>query len=206
MKIFENLENELWKVIIEFPDYSVSNIGRIKSLKFGKEKILKQCKDGKGYFCINLYKNGKCKLRKIHILLYETFNNYKLKNNECIHHKDENKENNNFDNFKLMTKSKHRYYHMKYDNNLRSMLGKHHTNNTKNIISKTMKEKFKNKELNLKGENHPRHKLTEEQVIQIKLLLKEGILTQQEIADMFCVSQMTISYIKRGKHWNHIKI
>jgi DNA-binding XRE family transcriptional regulator len=57
-----------------------------------------------------------------------------------------------------------------------------------------------------KGINNPQHKLTEEQVIQIKLLLKEGKLTQQEIADIFGVSQMTISLIKSGKKWSHIEV
>jgi predicted XRE-type DNA-binding protein len=56
------------------------------------------------------------------------------------------------------------------------------------------------------GEKSPNHKLTEEQVIQIKLLLKEGILTQQEIADMFGVSRRTISNIKRGIVWSNIEV
>jgi len=57
-----------------------------------------------------------------------------------------------------------------------------------------------------KGENNLNSILTEEQVIQIKLLLKEGILTQQEIADMFGVKQTTISAIKNKRSWSHIKI
>jgi len=48
--------------------------------------------------------------------------------------------------------------------------------------------------------------LTERDVIQIKLLLKEGKLTQKEIADMFGVSVYTISDIKREITWYHIKI
>jgi predicted XRE-type DNA-binding protein len=55
-----------------------------------------------------------------------------------------------------------------------------------------------------KGEYNPNHKLTEDQVVQIKLLLKEGILTQQEIADMFGISRSVISKIKNGKLWNNI--
>jgi len=56
------------------------------------------------------------------------------------------------------------------------------------------------------GEKSHNHKLTEQQVIQIKLLLKEGKLTQKEIADMFGVSIRTISNIKREIVWSHIKI
>ena len=58
----------------------------------------------------------------------------------------------------------------------------------------------------LRGENRPNHKLTEEQVIQIKLLLKEGKISQRKIAKMFGVSQMTISHIKTGKNWSYIKV
>ncbi len=58
----------------------------------------------------------------------------------------------------------------------------------------------------LKGENNPKHKLTEEQVVQIKLLLKEGKLTIQKIADMFGVNRSTISNIKAERIWSHIKI
>jgi predicted XRE-type DNA-binding protein len=43
-------------------------------------------------------------------------------------------------------------------------------------------------------------------IIQIKLLLKEGKLIQQEIADIFGVDQMTISKIKTRKTWSYIEI
>jgi group I intron endonuclease len=84
--------------------------------------------------------------------------------------------------------------------------GKHHTENNKKRINMIRKEKFKNGELNFKGNNSPNHKLTEDQVIQIKLLLKEGMLTQQEIADMFQIKRETVSAIKNGKIWSYIKI
>ncbi len=70
-------------------------------------------------------------------------------------------------------------------------------------LSKETKDKISEK---TKGENNPFHKLTEEQVIQIKLLLKEGILTQQEIADMFGVDKSTISCINCGITWSYIKV
>ena len=35
---------EIWKPIEKYPDYMVSNQGRVKSLKNGKEKVLKCCK------------------------------------------------------------------------------------------------------------------------------------------------------------------
>jgi len=75
------------------------------------------------------------------------------------------------------------------------MFGKKKSEETKNKISDK-----------LKGEKHPRHKLTNDKVIQIKLLLKEGKLTQQEIADIFKIKQARVSEIKLEKSWSHIKI
>jgi predicted XRE-type DNA-binding protein len=188
-----NLDGEVWKVIEEFPDYSVSNFGRVKSLKFGKEKIRKQHKRGK-YLSIDLWKNGKYKNKYVHILVFETHSNCKLKSYEDVHHVNGCKENNIFDNLTMTPESGHRSFHKKGENN--PLFGKNHSEKTKLKMSKN--------HANVKGEKHPNHKLTEEQVIQIKLLLKEGILTQQKIADMFGVSRRTISMIKTGKRWTNL--
>jgi len=85
------------------------------------------------------------------------------------------------------------------------MSGKHHSEETKKLMRETRKEKFKNGELNYKGENSPRAILTEQDVIQIRLLCDEGILTQKEIGEKFGVDNTTISDIKLRKTWKHIK-
>lgn len=41
--------------------YQVSNFGNIKSLKYGKEKILKHCENRYGYLTVTLTKNKKRK-------------------------------------------------------------------------------------------------------------------------------------------------
>jgi len=138
-----------------------------------------------------------------HILLFETFNDYKLKN-ECVHHIDENKENNYYDNLEKMTKSKHRQFHTLGQKH--PLYGKNHTEETKNKMSQTRKEKFNNKELDQSGEKNNNSILICQDIIQIKLLLKEGKLNHRYIAKIFGVSYQTISLIKNGKRWNHIKI
>ncbi len=57
-----------------------------------------------------------------------------------------------------------------------------------------------------KGIKHHNAKLTEEQVKEIKLLLKEGKLTQRKIAKSFELSQQHICDINTGKRWSHITI
>ena len=49
---------EIWKDIEGYDNYMVSNLGRVKSLKFNKERILKPYKTEKGYLKISLIKNN----------------------------------------------------------------------------------------------------------------------------------------------------
>lgn len=84
---------EIWKDKKDYEGhYQVSNLGRVKSIKFGKEIILKQHIRG-GYYSVVLSKNGILKIFKVHRLVAQAFipnpNNYKE-----VNHKDENKLNN----------------------------------------------------------------------------------------------------------------
>ena len=73
--------------------YQVSNLGNIKSLKYGKERILKPAKDKNKYSIVCLCKQGKMKNHKVHRLVAQAFipnpNNLPQ-----INHKDENPSNN----------------------------------------------------------------------------------------------------------------
>lgn len=94
---------EIWKDIKDFEGhYQVSNLGRIKSIKFGKEIILKQHNNKGGYYYVCLLKNGKHKNYYVHRLVAQAFlpNPYKLPQ---VNHKDENKTNNNVDNLEWCT-------------------------------------------------------------------------------------------------------
>ena len=183
--------NEIWKMIDGYEDYMISNLGRVKSLKFGKERILKIYRMNK-YLKVGLCKFGIRKFKKIHIVLYETFNNYKLKDNECIHHEDKNKENNYIDNLIKINFIEHQKFHSTGKNN--SFFGKHHSERTKKIM----------KDIKLK--NNSRSKLTNEDVKYIKLLIKEKKLTQKEIAKKFNVRPQTISSINMRRTWNSIEV
>lgn len=106
---------EEWRDIKGYEgDYQVSSYGRIKSLKWGKEKILKLRKDKKGYTVVTLSKNSKTILKKVHRLVAETFmpnpNNYPQ-----VNHKDENKSNNNINNLEWCTNEYNRNYGTRND-------------------------------------------------------------------------------------------
>lgn len=93
---------EYWKPVVGYEGlYMVSNWGRVKSIKFGKERILKQ-NIRRGYYYVGLSKNGIVKNYYVHRLVAEAFidntNNY-----PCINHKDECKTNNNVINLEWCT-------------------------------------------------------------------------------------------------------
>lgn len=97
-----------------------------------------------------------------------------------------------------MTREEHLSLHHK---------GKTTSEETRNKQSKKRKEKFRSGELKVsfRGEESPNSILTEQNVIQIRTYLKEGILTQREIGEKFGVDQTRISKIKNRKTWKHIE-
>lgn len=58
----------------------------------------------------------------------------------------------------------------------------------------------------LRGSAVKTSKLTEQQVLNIKTLLVEGSLTQQQMADHFNITQTMVSRISRGKAWSHVGV
>lgn len=52
------IEEEIWKPIDGYEKYYVSSLGRIKSLKHKKEKILTAFPNNKGYYRVCLSHNG----------------------------------------------------------------------------------------------------------------------------------------------------
>lgn len=97
---------EVWKDVLDYEgDYEVSNIGDVKSLKYGREKILKPSFDSDGYPIVNLSKNNKSKVFKIHKLVAVAFlgNNQDGMTKKVVDHIDFNKLNNQLSNLQLIT-------------------------------------------------------------------------------------------------------
>ena len=95
---------EHWKEIAGYEGlYEVSDLGRVKSLKYGKEKILKPLKHTCGYLQVNLFKDGHGKAIYVHRIVAEAF--IQNPNNlETVNHKDEDKTNNAVSNLEWMSK------------------------------------------------------------------------------------------------------
>ena len=95
---------EHWKAIAGYEGiYEVSDLGRVKSLKYCKEKILKPQKDKYGYLQVCLCKDGHTKQLLVHRLVADEFvpnpNNL-----ETVNHKDEVKTNNTVSNLEWMSR------------------------------------------------------------------------------------------------------
>jgi len=170
------IEPEIWKNVKDFEDYQISNYGRIKSLKFRKERIISLVNDRDGYRKVHFSENGINYTRQIHRLVFETYVG-EIPKCYIVHHIDENKENNYYKNFELKpSASEHQTYHMTGNKN--PNYGKHKTEETKIKMSK--------------------HNFTKEHVITIRQMIKEGIQINW-IASLFECSCHTIENIKFGR-------
>ena len=78
-------------------------------------------------------------------------------------------------------------------------LGNHLVNQKDSVV------KNRHRTLNQKGENNSSALKTENQVREVKVDLKEGILNQRQIVEKHGLSTSAMSLIKIGRTWSHVK-
>lgn len=170
------MQNEEWRDIEGFPDYQISNLGRIKSFtKYKDGKILNNYLTQYGYVgCLLKNKDGKSKNRFVHRLVAIAFipnpHGYPQ-----INHKNGIRSDCRVDNLEWCTASQNMRH--AYD-----VLG------------------FKS----VRGEANAASKLTEEKVKEIYAFAMEEVLTTDEIGEMYDVTQSVVSKIKSGMSWSHV--
>lgn len=104
------MDEEIWKDIKGYDGkYQVSNLGRVRSFKYNKERIL-QLHEGRHYYDVGLWKNGKRKIMLVHRLVGEYFVEGRSWLCNEINHRDENPHNNRWDNLEWCTRT----YNIRY--------------------------------------------------------------------------------------------
>ena len=165
-------------------DYSVSNLGRVKSNErtvirsngrthFIRERILKPAKDNKGYLRVGLTLNGKLKTFKVHRLVAEAFIDNSL-NLPQVNHINGIKDENSVLNLEWCT-NQYNVQHA-YDNNMIDVA---------------------------KGEKHHNSKLTKARIEEAKGLYNTGKYSYNDLGVIYNVSKSAIMRAIKGQTWNH---
>lgn len=181
----------MWKKIKGASNYEVNELGEIKSItrtmcswngyaycnKTLEGKKLK-FKDIRGYKNVSIvYDDGIRRMKQVHRLVLETFAPIDNQEKLQVNHIDGVKDNNNLSNLEWCTCKE-------------------------NIIHSHKLGLIKRKR-DQRGEKNNLSKLTDEKVIKILEMIKNGA-NNQEIAKLFGVKDNTISNIRRGHTWKHI--
>ena len=123
---------EIFKDIPKYEGmYKVSNLGNVKSLKFGKEKLLKEGLSSNGYLTVVLYKYGSKITSNIHQLVAMAFLNhvpdgYKM----VVNHINNNKVDNRVLNLEIVTQRENT--NRKHLDSSSKYVGVHWDKNTRN--------------------------------------------------------------------------
>ena len=97
------MELEIWKDIAGYENYQASNLGRIRSIKFDKIKILKLSMTIDGYPTVIMCINGKRLCKKVHVLVAITWQGYEPQGRKfCVHHINSIKTDNRSDNLQIV--------------------------------------------------------------------------------------------------------
>lgn len=107
------MNDEIWKVIEEFPNYEVSNLGRVRNKE--KKNIIAPIKGSNGYLSVRIRRNSGDREKpslSIHRLVAKAFIE-NPDNKPQVNHIDGNKLNNNVDNLEWCTREENSQHAMK---------------------------------------------------------------------------------------------
>jgi len=203
----EELASEEWRPVVGHEGrYEVSNLGRVKSLRFrghAGEALLRQS-IVKGYPRVTIGRPERT--RYIHTIVAEAFHGPRPFAASGIridvNHKDGIKTNCRESNLEWMTYLENAAHAARtglYATGTSSGPSKHRERMARGDRngSRTHPERV------ARGVRNASARLTEEQVARIRESLFAGCF-QHNIASLFGVSQATISRIARGTHWRHV--
>lgn len=168
---------EIWKSIIDYPNYEISNFGRVKrtpSYFRSLSGILIPQLSNNGRFRVPLCKNGKYKKFLIHRLVAIAFipNINKLPE---VNHIDGNPKNNIVSNLEWCTRSENMLHAFS--------TGLHHMT---------------------KGEECSWSKLNNEKVLEIRKTYAHGGISMKKLGKLFGITAEVVHGIIHKRYWSHI--
>lgn len=180
------IEEEIWKDILDYPGYQVSNMGRVKSLVRAyrrTEKVLKCSPNTRGYMLVQLYAgDGSRKSLLVHRLVMLTFQPNQVMEELDVNHKDLNITNNSISNLEWVT----------HKENV-----EHYWNNP-NIDERLPTPA---------GEAHHLAVLSDQLVIELRRRweeVKDVYGQRTKLAREFGIAESTARLITDGKTWKHL--
>lgn len=157
-------------------DYKVREDGVIFSKRNGKP--LKYRLNDKGYPTVMLQRNKKAICRRVHRIVAEVFC-FNPSNKPCVNHKDRNRQNYHASNLQWMT----------------------HSENVKHSIKNGGR---KNWTRNNAGTRNSNNKYSWNMICAIRILYSEHSYSQNQLADIFNITQGKVSKIVNNKIWKSV--
>lgn len=163
-----------WKRSEIFPDYEVSDEGRVRRLTPGRGarvgKEVSPWTDPDGRVTVTLRRDGETKTIRVATLVCSAFHGPRPQPRLEVCHNDGNPGNNQKDNLRWDTSAGNKADMVRHGTRLR-------------------------------GDKHPQAKLSPEAVAAIYKIYSEGRMTQTEIGKSFGINQSAVSKILNGKRW-----
>lgn len=213
-------ENEEWRPVKGWPNYAVSNLGRVWSWGGGRfpARILGAYNDRHGYPIVSLHDRGNQRTRFVHRLVALAFLPVDP-SRPHVNHRDGIKQNNRCENLEWVTPQENST-HASETGLLAT--GERHGSRVKPGRLPTGENHWarRNPEKVARGDNHSskRHpervprgaghgmaKLTEQQVVAMRASRATG-RTLRALAEDFGIDPGAVSLIVRGKRWKHIPL
>lgn len=142
--------DEVWKIIEDFPNYAVSNLGRVANIK--RKNILKNCNNGNGYYYVSL---GKYNNQYVHRLVAIAFIP-NVDNKPEIDHINTIRTDNRVENLRWVTKSENQ----KNPLTIIKQCNKVCSDEVRQKISNSLRIKLNSPDINSKM--HKKHNMTQE--------------------------------------------
>ena len=183
--------DESWRVIPDYPDYAVSDCGRVKRLTVSKSDnpryaagmFLKPTRTKRRYWVVGLYARGCCVQLLLHRLVCQTFNGPSPSDRPQVAHNDGNPNNNRVDNLRWASSTENNHDKWKHG----TMYGgdKHYSRTDPQRLAR--------------GTRNGLAKINDE--IARSIFRSTGIA--REIAVAHGVSPSLVGAIKQGRLWAH---